>query len=196
MRNRFNITIGILFIIAGALIGSDYIISFVKENFYPKQVAQRYDSKSDAESSTVQATPQESTAQPTFIDIPTAYIYLEIVPGYYDYSNNTWTVDGAKANFATVSSVPNAKGGNTYIYGHNQSQVFARLGNLNMGDKAIVTNADGDKFEYILAEITDVNPDDLSFLNYKGKPILTLQTCWGLWDRYRRLYIFNFERKI
>jgi LPXTG-site transpeptidase (sortase) family protein len=132
-------------------------------------------------------------SMPVHINVSSVNVSLDIEPGYYDYTSNTWTLSQTKANFATVTSVPNSVSGNTYIYGHNQSNIFANMANVNYGDIATVTNSVGTIFNYKLVDIKDVKPDDLSFLNYAGKPILTIQTCYGFWDQYRRLFIFDLE---
>jgi LPXTG-site transpeptidase (sortase) family protein len=62
-----------------------------------------------------------------------------------------------------------------------------------IGTTATVKTTDNKTFTYALSAIHDVSPTDPSWLvNYKGKAILTLQTCAGFWDQYRRLFIFDF----
>jgi LPXTG-site transpeptidase (sortase) family protein len=71
--------------------------------------------------------------------------------------------------------------------------LFAKLNKISIGDEAMVVNSNGEIFSYKLVHITDVWPDDISFLNSSVKPTLTLQTCSGFWSQYRRLYFFDFE---
>jgi len=191
MKLRFYITIGVLFIFAGALLSSDYIIQLIKSAF-----AQSAPQPIGIEAKVDAASEQKSAALPSHIDVPAADISLDIEPGYYNYSKNTWTVSNEKANFATITSAPNTKSGNTYIYGHNKPDIFAKLNDLTVGDEAMVTNSEGKIFEYKLVSERDISPDDLSFLKYNGKPILTLQTCSGFWDQYRRLFVFDLESEI
>jgi LPXTG-site transpeptidase (sortase) family protein len=189
MNNKFKISIGILFILAGFIISSGFISNIIgKINTRPAVLGY-----STADSVAAVSNPDSKKLLPVYLEVPTVEISIGIDPGYYDYSTNTWTLSESKASFAVVSSMPNAVSGNTYIYGHNKSSVFASMDDIKTKEKAIVTNAEGRKFTYKLSEVKDVSPSDLTYLRYRGKPILTLQTCHGLWDQYRRLYIFSFE---
>ena len=190
MTVRFNITIGILFILAGGLLGSDYIIKFVDDAHatYPSPNVIVSDSASSNPSSITQ-----STALPTHVGIPSADISVDVDAGYYDSTTSTWTLGNAKAYFATLSTPPNAVEGNTYIYGHNRDNIFLPLNKVTIGTESTVIASDGKTFTYRLSSIHDVLPTDSSWLiDYRGEPILTLQTCTGLWDQYRRLFVFDF----
>jgi hypothetical protein len=37
-------------------------------------------------------------------------------------------------------------------------------------------------------------PTDATLFEYKGKPILTIQTCSGVWYQNRQLFTFDLER--
>jgi LPXTG-site transpeptidase (sortase) family protein len=185
MKARFNITIGILFILAGALLGSGYIIQFIKNSNYAHSTPQFVTIK--------QTAPIPAAALPTHVSVPSTGMSVGVDPGYYDASTQTWTLSDTKAYFATVTTPPNSIEGNTYIYGHNRASVFSALNKATIGADAVVTTAANKTFTYQLVSIKDAQPNDLSLLlNYQGKPILTLQTCAGLWDQYRRLFVFNF----
>jgi LPXTG-site transpeptidase (sortase) family protein len=190
MKTRFNITIGILFLLAGGLLGSGYIVNYIRElnthvNAAPQMVTQQ----------PVEQTPQstQSTAYPTKVSIPSINLSVAVDPGYYDAASQTWTLSDTAAFFATISTPPNSVSGDTYIYGHNRGNVFNPLNSAAIGTTATVTTTDNKTFTYKLSEVHDVKPDDSSWLlDYKGKPILTLQTCAGFWDQYRRLFVFDF----
>lgn len=191
MKLKFNLIIGFLFIAAGVLLCSDQILQYVqKSNAQPVTLPKSAEAKSKIKT----ASQVIKTALPTHIDVPATGVSVDIEPGYYNFSDNTWTISDVKANFATITSVPNSESGNTYIYGHNKVEVFAKLNNAKIGDEAKVINSEGKTFVYKLVQIKDVKPDDLSLLlEYQGKPILTLQTCSGFFDQYRRLFIFDYE---
>lgn len=191
MKLKFNLIIGFLFIAAGVLLCSDQILQYVqKSNAQPVTLSKSAEAKSKIKT----ASQVIKTALPTHIDVPATGVSVDIEPGYYNFSDNTWTISDVKANFATITSVPNSESGNTYIYGHNKVEVFAKLNNAKIGDEAKVINSEGKTFVYKLVQIKDVKPDDLSLLlEYQGKPILTLQTCSGFFDQYRRLFIFDYE---
>lgn len=188
MTPRLNIALSVLFILAGTLLGYDHIAkltAFMQAEPYPIAAQIAKSSASDATTT--------SPSLPTHIDITSVGLSVDVEPGYYNYSNKTWTLSNSKASFITVTSVPNGKSGNTYIYGHNRAGIFARLNNITVGDEAVVTNSVGKKFTYSLVKIQDIKPSNVSYLTDSQKPILTLQTCSGFWSQNRRLFIFDFK---
>jgi LPXTG-site transpeptidase (sortase) family protein len=193
MRLRFKLTIGILFILAGGLLGSNYIINYVRESNVnttaaPRIEAQRADNK---------AAIAQSTAYPTNVSIPSINLSVNVAPGYYDVKTQTWTLNNSEAFFATISIPPNTISGNTYIYGHNRGNVFNPLNKAAIGTIAIVKTTDNKTFTYKMSAIHDVSPNDPSWLlDYRGAPILTLQTCAGFFDQYRRLFVFDFVSEV
>ena len=129
--------------------------------------------------------------KPTHIAIPSVSIDLEIIPGYYNATNESWTLTLDKAQWGAITSQPNNKAGMTYIYAHDRKHVFYDLPNIKPGDKAIVTTANHHTFTYTYKSNTIVSPSDTSLFNYRGRPILVLQTCTGLWYQYRQLFVFD-----
>lgn len=132
------------------------------------------------------------TSPPVRLDIASIGLSIDVVPGNYNYSDGTWTVSSDKANFAVMTSVPNPKSGNTFIYGHNRINIFASLARISVGDRAIVTTQDGKVFTYELDLIKSVDQHNTSNLDDSETPILTLQTCSGFWTNDRTMYVFNF----
>ncbi|MDB5160448.1 MAG: peptidase sortase [Candidatus Saccharibacteria bacterium] len=193
MKVRFNITIGLLFILAGGLLGSSYIINYVRElNIHTNSMPQIVTTR-QAE----QPTEDQATAYPTNVSIPSVNLSVAVDPGYYDAASQTWTLSDTAAFFATISTPPNSVSGDTYIYGHNRGNVFNPLNNAAIGTTAAVETADNKTYTYKLSAVHDVKPDDSSWLlGYKGKPILTLQTCAGFWDQYRRLFVFDYVSEV
>jgi len=191
MNFRFNIIIGILFILVGGLIGSDYIINYVRELHTHASSAPQIVLPAVSDKAQQQST--RDIALPTNVAIPSLDISVSVDPGYYDTTTQTWTLSDTKAFFATISTPPNSTGGNTYIYGHNRGNIFNPVNTAELGTAAVITTSDKKSFTYTLSAVHDVSPEDSSWLvHYKGKPILTLQTCAGFWDQYRRLFIFDF----
>jgi LPXTG-site transpeptidase (sortase) family protein len=131
---------------------------------------------------------------PTHIAIPSVDISVDIEPGYYNKSNQTWTLSSSKAEYATITPKANNGSGNTFIYGHNRWAVFYKLLKVRPGDEAIVTTANNHTFTYKLVRQKVTQPTDNSLFGYQGPPILTLQTCSGLWYQDRSLFIFNLEK--
>jgi LPXTG-site transpeptidase (sortase) family protein len=134
-----------------------------------------------------------SVCQPSHIDIPALNISVDVVPGYYNKLTESWSLSPVKAQFAIVSVPANNRAGDTYIYGHALPAVFGRLLNARTGDLAIVQTVNRHIFTYRMVGQYDIKPDDVSILNYRGAPIMTLQTCSGLWYQNRRVLIFSLE---
>lgn len=128
---------------------------------------------------------------PTHISIPSVGIDLEVIPGYYNSSDQSWTLSLDKAQWGTMTAQANNKEGDTYIYGHYRLHVFYTLPHVQPGDEAVVMTDNGHKFTYQFVSSVTTTPTDTSLFSYKGKPILVLQTCTGLWYQYRQLFTFH-----
>jgi LPXTG-site transpeptidase (sortase) family protein len=133
---------------------------------------------------------------PVDLQIPSLGINLPIVNGYYNFQTKQWTLTLDKVQYATMTPPPNNDSGNTFIYGHYRKSVFADLHNIKDGAEAMVKTDNGHVFYYKLAGSRVTTPDDSSLFYYKGKPILTIQTCTGLFFQNRQLFTFNFERVV
>lgn len=191
MKLRFFLTIGVLFILAGGLVGSQFVRHGNNINATPavgSAVAQAAQNP----------TPTTATisGEPNHIEIPSLGISLEVEKGYYIPARQTWTLSNTKADYAAITPMPNNEGGNTFIYGHNKPGVFQKLLKIQPGAEAIITTANGHTFTYKLAGSRDTKPTDTSLFTYQGKPILTLQTCSGAWYQNRRLFTFDLVKAV
>ena len=80
---------------------------------------------------------------------------------------------------------PWQEGSNTYIAGHRigspgtaSDHVFYGLPNLVPGDQVVLTDENGETYEYAVTEIMEVTPFDLWVTNpVAGRDVVTLQTC-------------------
>jgi LPXTG-site transpeptidase (sortase) family protein len=131
---------------------------------------------------------------PKRIVVPSAGVDLLIIPGSYDEASHSWNLSDDKALFANVTSLPNTKGGNTVIYGHNTWPVFKRLENLNVGDSAYLYTKEGYIFEYKLKLAKKVMPTDTQILLPRDDIRLSLLTCSGFLNEKRQLFIFAFKK--
>jgi LPXTG-site transpeptidase (sortase) family protein len=131
------------------------------------------------------------TGTPVHITIPNVGIDLSVIPGYYYPSDQSWTLSLDNAQWGTMTAKPNNKSGDTYIYAHYRLHVFYTLPHVKPGDEAVVTTDNGHVFTYKFVNSSVTVPTDTSLFNYKGKPILVLQTCTGVWYQYRQLFIFD-----
>lgn len=134
---------------------------------------------------------------PVKIDIPSLDISLAIAPGQYNQDTKTWNVSTDKAHYANITPQPNDAAGNTFIYGHYRSNIFASLHKIKAGDTAIVTTDNGHVFYYQLIASKVVEPADTAeVFQYQGKPILTVQTCTGFMYSKRQLFTFDLLRVV
>jgi sortase (surface protein transpeptidase) len=137
------------------------------------------------------------TGFPTAISIPGPRSVLDmnvpVIPGYYNKSNNSWTLTESSAQFAVMSAQPNNITGNTYIYGHYRPEVFAYLHWITPGTIATVTTNNGYQFQYKYVGTYAVQPNDTGVLNPSKSPILTVQTCSGAFFQNRQMYIFSYQ---
>ncbi len=137
------------------------------------------------------------TGNPVRIAIASLNIDLPVIPGYYNATAQTWTLTTDKVQFATITPTPNNQQGNTFLYGHYRKNVFSSLHLLQADATAVITTENGHAFTYQLTAVHVVSPSDsASIFNYQGAPILTIQTCTGLFFENRQLFIFNLIRAV
>ena len=190
MKLRFRLTILALFILAGGLLFHQQILrAFHKQEPVTTTFTQ-----------SVQRTPAVASAQtasiriegkPTRLQIPALTLDLPVADGIYYKQSKTWSLSNNKAHYALITPLANNEDGNTFIYGHNRREVFKNLNKIKTGDKAVITTDNGHTFTYIFRSSLETNPYDDSLFSYKGSPILTIQTCSGLWYQNRQLFTFD-----
>jgi LPXTG-site transpeptidase (sortase) family protein len=184
---RFYFFIGLFFILVGLLLSSQHLVQqWQRKNSQPVFAA-GISQANQAKKATISGTPSH-------IAIPAVDISVDVEPGYYNKSSQTWTLSLTKAEYATITPPANNGGGNTFIYGHNRWAVFYKLLKVQPGDEAIVTTTNNHTFVYKLTGRHDTSPNDTSLFRYQGPPILTLQTCSGLWYQNRSLFVFNLVK--
>ena len=174
MKHRFYIIMGSLWILLGLFLSAPVIV--------PQLLAGREAQVSAAPADVSQPVKNDEpviSGSPKHIQFPERNISVDIIPGYYNEKTGEWTLSKDKAQFATVTSEPNNKTGNTFIYGHNRWQVFTGLLNSQIGDSAVITTENNHVFTYRLRSIKDTDPHDLSYMQPHNSPILTVQTCSG-----------------
>ena len=139
----------------------------------------------------VTAPPALVSGEPVRIQIPALAIDLPVIDGYYNQNSKTWTLTKDKVQYATITPQPNNRQGNTFLYGHNRPGVFNTLSKIKPGDKVTVTTSNGHALTYIFRTAYETNPNDTSLFEYRGVPILTIQTCSGIWYQNRQLFTFD-----
>lgn len=131
------------------------------------------------------------SGEPSELIIPSMGKSWPIINGYYNTSTKQWTLTLSEVQYATITPPPNNASGNTFLYGHYRPEVFDLLHEIKIGAEAIVTTTNGYTFTYQLTKIEVVSPSDDSLFQYQGPPILTIQTCTGLFFQNRQLFIFK-----
>lgn len=134
------------------------------------------------------------SGQPERILVERLGIDLAVVNGKYDAVTDSWTLTEDKAQFATMTQLPNNQYGSTFIYGHNTDKVFAKLAGLKAGDLVKVTTTNGHTFSYVYNGQEIVQPDNTTVLSeVPSRPRLTLMTCEGIFSQTRRIMLFDFK---
>ncbi len=143
---------------------------------------------------TVSPAPQPIVIQgkPVRLTIPSIELDIAVVDGVYNAQQKTWTLSNTSAHYALMTPQPNNNSGNTFIYGHNRKEVFAKLAKVKAGDEAFLYTDNGNVFRYVFRFSVETDPYDDSLFSYNGAPIVTLQTCSGLWYQNRQLFTFDF----
>lgn len=130
--------------------------------------------------------------EPSRIVIKSVGIDLAVLPGYYNANAQSWTLSLNNAHWGVMTAKANNKQGLTYIYAHYRKHVFYTLPKIQPGDTAEVYTQNGHVFTYKFSSSLTTSPTDTSLFDYKGKPILVLQTCSGVWYEKRQLFTFDY----
>jgi len=147
-----------------------------------------------AETKKADPAPQSVSGHPVRIVASSVGVDMPVVDGFYDSTTGDWTLYSDKAQFAAMTTQPNDKSGQTFIYGHATQRVFGKLLNMHVGDTVEVYTNNGYKFTYTLKETEVVTPQNTGILNYSGAPRLLLQTCVGTWSESRKFFILDYTK--
>jgi LPXTG-site transpeptidase (sortase) family protein len=145
-------------------------------------------------STTVGSTEHIISGEPTRITVDRLGIDLVVKDGYYENSTKEWTLSDNATYFAAMTTPPNDSHGNTFIYGHNTSTIFAPLKDISVGDIVNVYTSNGHIFRYTYRADAVVTPDITNVLyEDPASPQLTIMTCEGIWSKVRRIMYFDFK---
>ncbi|HOZ03515.1 MAG TPA: sortase [Candidatus Woesebacteria bacterium] len=126
--------------------------------------------------------------QSPFVDQQPAHIRIgnlvDISVGLGHYRDGSWTNNLNQAVYWTGSALP-GQGGNIIIYGHNTHNVFGNMLRLVGNEQITATLKSGQKREYQIVEMIEVNPSDTQVLEPRTAETLILYTCSGLFDTRR-----------
>lgn len=137
--------------------------------------------------------PKIISGKPVRLVVPSVGIDIEVIDGKYNESNGQWSLSKDRAHFALITTVANNIQGNTFIYGHYNKHVFLNLHKIKDDQKAYLYTDNDHVFSYRFKNHVTVGPTDTGVFDYRGAPILTIQTCTGTWYEKRQIFTFTFE---
>ena len=129
---------------------------------------------------------KNSYAIPTRIIIPSVNINLPIAET--TISHGVWQIADNAISHLTISARPGEQGA-IILYGHNTNDRFGPIRWVPVGQKIIVSTADGKAYSYTVVARKDVSPSDVSELVAPKTETLILYTCDGFADLQRFLLI-------
>lgn len=132
-----------------------------------------------------------TSGTPARLRIPAINMDRDLLDGGYSPATNSWTLSSRGVHYATASAPANDYGGSTFIYGHNNKNVFGPLKNVGEGDIAEIVTDNDLVFTYKFHKRDTLQPTDTSPLTYQASPRLTLQTCTGNWNQLREMFYFE-----
>ncbi len=196
-KRTLLLLVGLGLMTAGLFLSAPQFLQARQSAAVPKVSAGAFASK------TVQPTVAQATTPPTpvarvegkpvHIQIPSLGINLPVVDGQYNAETQQWTLTKSKVHYAVRTPLANNTGGNTFLYGHNRKEVLRSLPHIKRGAEAIVETQNGYQFIYIFEGALETTPADDSLFGYQGPPILTVQTCSGVWNQNRQLFTFSLK---
>ncbi len=180
---KFQLVLGILLVLVGVVMFKlrDSNVLLHSEPTAPTAAATKW----------VAPKPTTISGNPVQISIPSLNTTLPIINGVYNTTTKTWTLTSDKVQYATVTPPPNNAEGNTFLYGHYRSNVFATLHTIKPGAQVYIMTDNGHMFTYTFISSRVTNQSDDSVFEYKGAPMLTIQTCTGLFFQYRQFFSFQ-----
>lgn len=155
-----------------------------------RAAAEQYAAEQAAAQAAVERNADSASPFPPALAAPSSTTFYLTVPklGLYNVSviDDTSEVGLSQgAGHLPGTGFPWIAGSNTYVAGHRlgyagtpSDRVFYDLPSLAAGDEVIVTDSNGRSYTYVVSEILEVSPYDLSVTApIPGRDVLTLQTC-------------------
>ncbi len=109
---------------------------------------------------------------------------LRVDPG--QIKDGVWQISDNNATFLDTSAVPGG-GGNIVIYGHNKKAVFGNLPYLSLGQKISIKTKSEKIYTYVVYQKHFVSPERVEAVSPTNTEVLTVYTCWGLFDSQRAI---------
>ncbi len=184
---------GLILIAVGVGLGLPSFLQARESAAVPKVAASPFVTPSKPSTSNTEQTVARIEGKPVRIQIPSLKIDLPVIDGYHNVKAQTWTLTKNKVQYAVNTPLANNVEGNTFLYGHNRREVLHSLVKIKLGAEAIITTDNGHVFTYVFKGALETTPSDDSLFKYQGPPILTVQTCSGVWYQNRQLFTFDLK---
>lgn len=137
----------------------------------------------------IDLTKKEANLFPVRIVIPKIFVDLTIRPA--EVLDGTWITYEDSASFGIGSAFPNKDTGNTVIFAHARTNLFARLDELSNGDAVYLLDENSWR-EFRVYKKLYVFPEETSFLNDDFGKSLIMFTCYGQSDEKRVVVIAKY----
>ncbi len=135
--------------------------------------------------------PVVELSTPNRILIPDVNIGLDVVDSTIDVQTSTWPLSDENVHYANFTSSLGNERGTMVLYGHNSWPVLRNANDLVVGNRMFLVDENGKSWEFQLAEVKEVTPDQVGFI-YEDTPFrVVIITCNGWADEYRRLFYFQ-----
>lgn len=143
--------------------------------------------------------PAPAPTPPVRVAVASLGLDVPVVPVGVDADGAMALPDDARtAGWYRHGPGPASEAGTTVVAAHVDDATgpgpFARLRGLAAGAEVVITDADGTRHTYTVAEVRSVPKPDVPLddvFDRAGEPRLVLVTCGGTWDRDRRSYSDN-----
>lgn len=129
-----------------------------------------------------------SSSYQSIAPIPTTISWQEHVSALMPtlLTQGQWPLSTETGHYL-LNSAPLNQQGNVIVYGHNTDDVFGWLLDVKPADQLALTDQSGTTYHYQIESISDVTANDVSWLKPSEQSILTVYTCSGWFDQYRRV---------
>jgi LPXTG-site transpeptidase (sortase) family protein len=166
-------------------------VAAVEHTAQPTRLARVTETSTPEPLAAATATPQPPSAPaPTTVFIPTVGIHTSIIEAYLD--GTSWDVANLGTNVGHLQGTAWLdEPGNVVLAGHaeladGRRGIFARVGEVTVGDPIIVRQGDSER-HYIVRAVEITTPDDLTVLYPTTSDQLTLITC-DAYDFFQDVY--------
>ncbi len=144
---------------------------------------------------TIQPIAEQTIGQPASIVFVRQQKILPVTEGRYSEDLASWTVADKEVQWIQAGQklIDGKPAVHTIFYGHASASVLGVTKDIVTKDILIITTEKGVKLVYQYIGDDTVLPTNLSVLAETDSKRLTLITCKGLNNEYRRLLKFQFE---